>query len=70
MEAELLRRHIDIQQKIFQKTKYRNDEKQPSTDDPFEALSKSLREYKQMSDDSLQDHDSFEKKVRSLYIST
>ena len=25
-EAELLRRHIDIQQKIFQKTKYRKDE--------------------------------------------
>ena len=46
MEAELLRRHIDIQQKIFQKTKYRKDERQPSTDDPFEALSKSHREYK------------------------
>ena len=25
-EAELLRRHIGIQQKIFQKTKYRKDE--------------------------------------------
>jgi hypothetical protein len=39
LEAELLKRHIDIQQKILQKTNYKMDEKNQSTEDPFLALS-------------------------------
>ena len=69
-ESELLRRHLDIQQKIFQKTKYRKDDKEPSTDDPFEALSRSISQYKQLNDTSVTEHETFERKVRSLYITT
>ena len=68
VESELLKRHLDIQQKISQKTKYSIPDQSPSVDPIYESLQKSLREYKQLNTDFYKKSDNFESKVRSLYI--